>query len=76
MTSSCMLGGTAERVLLAVATRNRVCVGGFRGARIVKDSLVPAVGGPIVVASGLVLGIGLSDGCGGGVARCSSSRKT
>lgn len=74
-TSSCILGGTADFVLAAVAIRNRVCGGGLRGAKVVSDSLVPAVGGPIVVASGLTLGVGLSEGWGGGVAKCSSSRR-
>lgn len=75
MASSCMLACKAERVLLVVVTRNRFCAGDLRGAKVVNDNLVPAVGGPMVVASGLLLGVGLSDGCGGGVARCSSSRR-
>lgn len=39
------------------------------------DNLVPAVGGDGVVASGLVLTTGTSEGCGGGVAKYISSRK-
>lgn len=38
-----------------------------------KDIFVPAVAGWGVVASGLGLIMGASDGCGGGVARCRSS---
>lgn len=70
-----MLGGIAERVLFAVTVRYSVCVGGLRGAKVVSESLVPTVGGPIVVTRGLLLGVGLSEGCGGGVARYSSSRR-
>lgn len=51
-------------------------MGGRLGANETKDNLVPALGGPIVVSSGLLLGVGLSEGWGGGVARCSSSRST
>lgn len=63
-----MLGGILDRVLLKVLMRKRACEGGFRGARLARDSLVPEVGGPIVVARGLVFGVGMSEGCGGGVA--------
>ena len=40
------------------------------------ESLTPTVGGPIVVARGLGFTGGASEGCGGGVARCNSSRST
>lgn len=71
-----MLGGIADRALAAVVARKRFWVGGLRGASMVRESFVPAVGGPIVVASGLLFGTGASEGCGGGVARCRSSRRT
>lgn len=38
-------------------------------------SLTPLVGGFVEVASGLGLVTGVSDGCGGGVASCISSRR-
>ena len=74
--SSCILAGTADLVLFDVAIRNNAWGGGLRGAKVVNESLVPDVGGPIVVARGFVFGVGLSEGCGGGVAKCSSSRRT
>lgn len=74
--SSCRLDGTAERWLVTVVVRARELSGSFLGATIHRDSLVPWVGGAIVVASGLLFGTGLSEGCGGGVARRSSSRWT
>ena len=49
--------------------------GTLRGLTMESESLTPAVGGPGVVASGFGLTTGASDGCGGGVARCMSSRK-
>jgi len=73
-TSSEMLGGMPDHVLLAEVTRKRAC-GGARFATIaVKLHLTPIVVGPTVVASGLLLGRGISDGCGGGVASWISSR--
>ena len=39
-------------------------------------SFTPLVGGFVEVASGLGFVIGVSEGCGGGVASCMSSRRT
>lgn len=74
--SSDMLGGTLEKVRLRLFRRNRAWLGDLRDERMVKDNFVPAVGGPIVVSRGLLFGAETSDGCGGGVARCISSRNT
>lgn len=64
-----MLGGTCDLVLFVVSTRyNRDCES-CRGARTSSESLVPAVGGDIVVARGFGLCIGASEGWGGGVAK-------
>ena len=46
------------------------------GFRDTKDSLTPLVGGMLLVARGLGLMTGASDGWGGGVANCRSSRRT
>lgn len=71
-----MLGGSWERALLAVSSRNKREWDCWRGATTTIDSFVPAVGGDIVVASGFGLCTGASEGCGGGVARWRSSRRT
>jgi hypothetical protein len=52
---SWMLGGTCERVLAEVSSRYNREDEGWRGARTTMDSLVPALGGDMVVASGLGL---------------------
>jgi hypothetical protein len=72
-----MLGGTCDRVLVRVPSRyNCDDDEGWRGARATRESLVPAVGGEMVVARGFGLWTGASEGCGGGVARWRSSRRT
>lgn len=55
-----MLGGSTDLVLAEVSMRKRR--GGGRDARIVRDSLVPAVGGDTVVAKGFGLCTGASEG--------------
>lgn len=40
----------------------------------VRDNFTPLVGGEGVVARGFGFIMGASDGCGGGVAKCKSSR--
>jgi len=47
----------------------------LRGLSIVRLSLTPAVGGNGFVARGFGFCAGASDGCGGGVASCRSSRR-
>lgn len=54
--------GIAEGWLLLVRVRARELSGSFLGATMHSESLVPWVGGAMVVASGLVLGTGLSEG--------------
>jgi hypothetical protein len=71
-----MLGGTWEGLLYAVPRRCRRDCEGTAGAVTTRDSFVPALGGAMVVASGLGLCMGASEGCGGGVARWRSSRST
>jgi hypothetical protein len=71
-----MLGGTCDRVLAEVSGRYSREYEGWRGARTTMDSLVPALGGDMVVASGLGLCTGASEGWGGGVARWRSSLST
>lgn len=74
-----MLGGTAEferRALFVVSMRKSAGLRGLRGTRVVKESFVPADGGVTVVARGLLFGGGISEGWGGGVANCISSRRT
>jgi len=74
--SSLILCGTPERVLLKVLMRKRLDDGGCTDAMAINVHFAPAVGGTLVVARGLLFGGGMSDGCGGGVANCTSSRKT
>jgi hypothetical protein len=73
---SSMLGGTCERALVLVSSRNSRECDCWRGATTTIESFVPAVGGETVVASGLGLCTGASEGCGGGVARWRLSRST
>lgn len=73
---SWMLCGSCERVLAVVSRRYRREYDCWRGARATRESLVPALGGEMVVASGFGLCTGASEGCGGGVARWRSSRST
>lgn len=74
--SSLILCGTPENVLLKVVVRKRLDDGGCIAAMAVNVHFEPAVGGSLVVARGLLLGGGMSDGCGGGVASWTSSRRT
>ena len=54
--SSCMLW-KFDLVLCVVVVRNRLWdCGGFFGAKTTVESFVPAVGGPMVVANGLLFG--------------------
>jgi hypothetical protein len=52
----------AERWLLAVTVRTRELSGSFLEATVHSESLVPWVAGATAVASGLLLGTGLSEG--------------
>lgn len=47
----------------------------FLGFSETSDNFTPLVGGVATVANGLGLIMGASDGCGGGVANCKSSRR-
>jgi hypothetical protein len=62
--SSCMLWKFPfDFALCAVIVRNRLCdCGGLLGANTTVESFVPAVGGPMVVANGLLFGWGASLG--------------
>lgn len=48
----------------------------LRGATMESEIFTPVVGGKGVVARAFGLAVGISDGCGGGVARRKSSRRT
>ena len=73
---SWMLGGCgAPEVPASFTPRSGRCAW-LRGASTRRESLVPALGGGMAVASGFEFCAGGSDGCGSGVARWRLSRRT